>query len=113
MTTAARILWWWTIVALCCQASAGAEEDDVRRILAQYDAMEDRVTVGVGGATARTKNGRTDYVMTALDTQPGTPDPSTLGMGEPASSAFRPGLPKQATSSRNFRKAPTTRARPA
>ncbi|MDP6490887.1 MAG: hypothetical protein QGG69_03825 [Kiritimatiellia bacterium] len=88
MTTAARTLWGWTTVVVCCVAPAQAEEDDVRRILAQYDAMEDKVTVSVGGASARLKNGLTDYVMTALDTQPGTADPSTLGMNEPINANF-------------------------
>lgn len=88
MTTATRTLWRWTIASLVCVAAARAGEDDVSRILAQYDAMADKVALSVGETTARMRNGRTDYVLTALDRQPGTAEPSTLGMKEPVSANF-------------------------
>ena len=88
MTTAARALWRWTIVGLGCVTAARAGEDDVARILAQYDAMGDEVTLSVNETMARLRNSRTDYVLTALDKRPGTPKPSTLGMDEPINANF-------------------------
>ena len=88
MMTAGRTSWRWAIAGLIWIGVAQAGEDDVKRILAQYDAMGDKVTLSVSATTARLRNSRTDYVLTALDKQPSTAKPSTLGMNEPAKANF-------------------------
>ena len=88
MMTARRASWQWAIASLIWIAVAQAGEDDVARILAQYDAMGDKVKVSVSATKARLMNSRADYVLTALDREPSARKPSTLGMNEPINANF-------------------------
>ena len=88
MTPAKRASLRWAIASLVCLAVARAGEGDVARILALYDAMEDQVEVSANETMARLKNSRIDYVLTALDKQPGAGNASALGMSEPSTANF-------------------------
>jgi len=77
----------WVAAALLFAAAGTVAANDVNKILAQYDARKDVVSVTVGGNKGSLKNGQTTYTLVALE-KTGSKKVSPLGMPEPIKANF-------------------------